>query len=53
MDTYTPWKLWVVYESTFLLGLPIVLYGLHCIYSSRTGMDDKFSSYLLATRGHT
>jgi len=27
------------------------MYDLHCIYSSRTGTDDKFSSYLLATRG--
>jgi len=48
---YEPWKLWIVYGSALLFGLPMAMYGLYCIRLSNAGVDDKFSDYLLATRG--
>ncbi|KIM25955.1 hypothetical protein M408DRAFT_10190 [Serendipita vermifera MAFF 305830] len=48
---YTKWILWAVYIPFFALAIPVALYGLFSIRVCGMGMDDKFSSYLITTRG--
>jgi hypothetical protein len=47
---YTPGILLIAYLPTVILANAVALYGLCTIHSSGIAMDDKFSSFLLATQ---
>jgi hypothetical protein len=47
---YTSWVLWAVYLPALILAIAVALYGLYTIHVSGIAMDDKFSSFLLATQ---
>jgi hypothetical protein len=47
---YTPWILWAAYLPAVILAIAVALYGLYTIHTSGIAMDDKFSSFLLATQ---
>jgi hypothetical protein len=47
---YTTWILWAVYLPAVILAIAVAFYGLYTIHASGIAMDDKFSSFLLATQ---
>jgi hypothetical protein len=47
---YTTWVLWVAYIPALMLAIIVARYGLYAIHVNEIAMDDKFSTFLLATR---
>jgi hypothetical protein len=47
---YTSWVLWAAYLPAMILAISVALYGLYTIHLSGIAMDDKFSSFWLATQ---
>jgi hypothetical protein len=47
---YTTWILWAAYLPALILAVAVALCGLYTIHESGIAMDDKFSSFLLATQ---
>jgi hypothetical protein len=47
---YTAWILWGAYLPILILAITVALYGLYTIHLSGIAMDDKFSTFMLATR---
>jgi hypothetical protein len=47
---YTPRRLWATYLPAVTLAITVALYGIYTIHASGIAMDDKFSSFLLATQ---
>jgi hypothetical protein len=47
---YTTWILLAAYLPAVMLAIAVAIYGLYTIHAGGIAMDDKFSSFLLATQ---